>query len=72
MSRAYRSILIFSIVLQLSLFFVVVVVALWLDQIYNGDIGKLTTKSEVFRGIDMYAVYPVYDHASLTPVTAQS
>ena len=54
MSRAYRIILIFSIVIQLSLFFIVVAVALWIDQIYNGDIGKLTTRAEAFRGIDMY------------------
>lgn len=53
-SRAYRIILIFSIVIQLSLFFIVVAVSLWIDQIYNGDIAKLTTRSEVFRGIDMY------------------
>lgn len=53
-SRAYRIILIFSIVIQLSLFFIIVAVSLWIDQIYNGDIARLTTKSEIFRGIDMF------------------
>ncbi|KAI0343999.1 hypothetical protein BDW22DRAFT_1392179 [Trametopsis cervina] len=50
MSHAYRIILIFSIVIQLSAFFVVVAVALWVDQIYNGDIGHLTHEAPVFKG----------------------
>ncbi|KAI0095272.1 hypothetical protein BDY19DRAFT_878706, partial [Irpex rosettiformis] len=50
-SRAYRIILIFSITIQLSVFFVVVSVALWIDQVYNGDIGHLTKRAEMFKGI---------------------
>jgi uncharacterized protein YqfA (UPF0365 family) len=54
MSRAYQSILIFSIVIQLSVFFVVVTVALWIDQVCNGDIASLTTRATLFKGLDMY------------------
>ncbi|EKM60811.1 uncharacterized protein PHACADRAFT_246971 [Phanerochaete carnosa HHB-10118-sp] len=54
MSRAYRIILVFSIVIQLSAFFIVATVSLWIDQIYNGDIARLTTESKTFRAIDMY------------------
>ncbi|KAI0803144.1 hypothetical protein BC629DRAFT_1591233 [Irpex lacteus] len=50
-SRAYRIILIFSITIQLSVFFVVVSVALWIDQVYNGDIGHLTNRAAMFKGI---------------------
>lgn len=50
-SRAYRIILIFSITIQLSVFFVVVSVALWIDQVYNGDIGHLTQRAAMFKGI---------------------
>ncbi|KAI0706048.1 hypothetical protein BC835DRAFT_1311871 [Cytidiella melzeri] len=50
-SRAYRIILIFSIVIQLSVFFVVVSVALWVDQVYNGDIARLTTRVAMFKGV---------------------
>ena len=53
MSRAYRIILVFSIVIQLSAFFIVAAVALWIDQIYNGDIARLTTRATAFRAIDM-------------------
>lgn len=53
MSRAYRIILVFSIVIQLSAFFIVAAVALWIDQIYNGDIARLTTESKTFRAIDI-------------------
>ena len=54
MSRAYRIILVFSIVIQLSAFFIVAAVALWIDQIYNGDIARLTTSGTAFRAVDMY------------------
>lgn len=53
MSRAYRSILIFSIVIQLSVFFVVVTVALWVDQIWHGDIASLTSRATAFKAVDM-------------------
>lgn len=53
MSRAYRIILVFSIVIQLSAFFIIAAVALWIDQIYNGDIARLTTRSKAFRAIDL-------------------
>ena len=50
-SRAYRIILIFSICIQLSVFFVVVSCALWIDQVYNGDIGHLTNRAGMFKGV---------------------
>ncbi|EGO02711.1 hypothetical protein SERLA73DRAFT_47119, partial [Serpula lacrymans var. lacrymans S7.3] len=49
-SRVYKIVLTLSIVIQLSLFFMVVSVALWIDQLWNGSIGKLATSS-VYRPI---------------------
>jgi hypothetical protein len=43
-------ILTLSTVIQLSLFFVVAAVALWLDQLYHGAIGVLATQSNVYQG----------------------
>lgn len=40
-SRVYKLVLMLSIVLQMSLFFMVVAISLWLDQLCNGAIGRL-------------------------------
>ncbi|KAF9243845.1 hypothetical protein BU15DRAFT_71961 [Melanogaster broomeanus] len=40
-SRIYKFVLTLSIVIQLSLFFIVTSIALWLDQLWNGAIGHL-------------------------------
>ena len=53
MSRAYRIILVLSIVIQLSAFFIVVAVALWIDQVYNGEIARLTERGTAFRAVTM-------------------
>lgn len=50
-NRVYNVVLVLSIVIQLSLFFIVVSGALWIDQISNGKIGKLTTQPTLFRSI---------------------
>ncbi|KAG8220055.1 hypothetical protein J3R82DRAFT_1072 [Butyriboletus roseoflavus] len=47
-SRIYKIVLTLSIVIQLSLFFIVTSIALWLDQLWNGAIGHLAT-SPVYR-----------------------
>jgi len=41
-SRIYKLVLLLSVAIQLSLFFMVVSVALWLDQLWNGAIGHLS------------------------------
>ena len=41
-SRIYKLVLLLSVTIQLSLFFMVVSVALWLDQLWNGAIGHLS------------------------------
>lgn len=40
-SRVYKLVLVLSIVIQISLFFMVVAISLWLDQLCNGNIGHL-------------------------------
>jgi len=40
-SRVYKLVLVLSIVIQLSLFFMVIAISLWLDQLCNGNIGRL-------------------------------
>jgi len=50
-NRVYTLVLVLSIVIQLSLFFIVVAAGLWLDQIYNGAIGKMSIKPAMHKGI---------------------
>lgn len=44
-SRVYKLVLVLSIVIQLSLFFMVIAISLWLDQLCNGNIGRLENSS---------------------------
>ncbi|KAG1754990.1 uncharacterized protein EDB91DRAFT_1042772 [Suillus paluster] len=41
-SRVYKLVLVLSIVIQLALFYMVIAISLWLDQLCNGNIGRLT------------------------------
>ena len=47
--RVYQLVLVLSVTIQLSLFFVVASVALWLDQICNGAIGRLATQHKLYE-----------------------
>lgn len=47
--RFYKAVLVLSITLQLSLFFIFATVALWIDQLYNGSIGRLTAHAQVYK-----------------------
>lgn len=47
-SRVYKLVLVLSIVIQISLFFMVVAISLWLDQLCNGNIGRLNS-SPVYK-----------------------
>ena len=49
-SKAYKMVLTFSVALQLSLFFIVVSLALWIDQLCNGAIGQFAILMNVYRG----------------------
>lgn len=44
-SRVYKLVLVLSIVIQMSLFYMVIAISLWLDQLCNGNIGRLTSSS---------------------------
>ena len=48
-NRIYKLVLTLSIVIQLSLFFVVTAVTLWLDQLYHGAIAIMATQSNVYE-----------------------
>ncbi|KAH8997468.1 hypothetical protein EDB92DRAFT_2061794 [Lactarius akahatsu] len=48
-NKIYKLILTLSIVIQLSLFFVVTAVALWLDQLCNGAIAVMATQSKIYE-----------------------
>ncbi|KIK99777.1 hypothetical protein PAXRUDRAFT_822394 [Paxillus rubicundulus Ve08.2h10] len=48
-SRTYKLVLSLSIVIQLSLFFIVTSIALWLDQLWSGAIGHLASSSPVHK-----------------------
>ena len=47
----YKLVLTLSIAIQLSLFFIVVSIALWLDALCNGVIGRLSTQPDLFKGV---------------------
>lgn len=41
----------FSIAIQLALFFVGASAAIWVDQVYNGNIGRLTMRPTFFKAV---------------------
>jgi hypothetical protein len=47
--RIYKIVLVLSITIQLGLFFMVVTVGLWIDQLYNGSIGRFAVLSSVYK-----------------------
>jgi len=50
-NRVYMLVLSLSIAIQLSMFFIVVSIALWIDQLYNGAIGRMATSGSVYKGV---------------------
>ncbi len=50
-NRVYNLVLMLSIAIQLSLFFVGTSAALWIDQVYNGNIGRLTHEPTAFKAV---------------------
>ncbi|KDQ20440.1 hypothetical protein BOTBODRAFT_26445 [Botryobasidium botryosum FD-172 SS1] len=50
-SRIYKIVLILSITLQLSIFFIVVSMALWIDQLYSGPAGLSTAHAKAFEAV---------------------
>lgn len=49
--RVYKLVLSLSIAIQLSTFFIVVSIALWIDQLYNGSIGSLARAAKLYKAI---------------------
>jgi hypothetical protein len=41
MRRVYRNVLLLSIIIQLSVFFMCTIAILWIDELFNGSIGLL-------------------------------
>jgi len=52
-SRVYHFVLMLSIIIQLSLFFIVTSVALWLDQLWHGAIAHMATWAHVYRPVSI-------------------
>ncbi|OBZ79913.1 hypothetical protein A0H81_00460 [Grifola frondosa] len=50
-NRVYNEVLMLSIAIQLALYFIAVAAGVWLDQIYNGSIGHLTTEPTLFKAL---------------------
>lgn len=50
-NRVYNTVLFLSIVIQLALFFVGASAAIWLDQVFNGDIARHTQQSTFFKAV---------------------
>jgi hypothetical protein len=48
-NRQYTVVLFLSIAIQLGLFFIVASIGLWIDQLYNGTIGRLASQSMVYK-----------------------
>ncbi|KAF8488183.1 hypothetical protein JB92DRAFT_3085440 [Gautieria morchelliformis] len=49
-NRIYKLVLLLSIALQLGLFFIVAAAALWIDQLYNGPVGRLASLGPLYKG----------------------
>lgn len=52
-SRIYKFVLTLSITIQLSVFFMAATVGLWLDQLWNGPIGRLASFKQMYQIIFM-------------------
>lgn len=50
-NRVYKIVLTMSITIQISLFFMVCALGLWIDQLFNGSIGQLATRAGLYRGL---------------------
>ncbi|EIN13407.1 hypothetical protein PUNSTDRAFT_48389 [Punctularia strigosozonata HHB-11173 SS5] len=50
-NRVYKCVLSLSIVIQLSVFFVVASLALWIDQLLNGDIAKMASTKIPYKAM---------------------
>jgi len=50
-NRMYTVVLLLSISIQLTLFFIAVTAGIWIDQLYNGAVGHLATNSTLFKVI---------------------
>ncbi|TCD70634.1 hypothetical protein EIP91_002353 [Steccherinum ochraceum] len=50
-NRVYNVVLVLSIVIQLSGFFIAVSGGLWIDQVFNGEIGRFTTRPSFFKAL---------------------
>lgn len=48
-NRIYKLVLLLSITIQLSLFFMVVTVSLWVDQLMNSVIGDLSNFQKLYK-----------------------
>lgn len=55
-NRIYKLVLTLSVVIQLSLFFVVAAVALWLDQLFHGAIAIMATQSNTYQAFLMVVI----------------
>ena len=55
-NRIYKLVLTLSVVIQLSLFFVVAAVALWLDQLFHGAIAVMATQSNTYQAFLMVVI----------------
>lgn len=48
-NRVYQIVLVLSIALQLCLYFIIVTVSLWLDQLFNTAVAKMTTFDKLYK-----------------------
>jgi hypothetical protein len=54
--RIYRNVLMLSIVIQLSVFFMCTTVLLWIDQLWNGNIGPLAKFITLYKATSIVTV----------------
>ncbi|KZT06306.1 uncharacterized protein LAESUDRAFT_737029 [Laetiporus sulphureus 93-53] len=52
-NRLYNIVLLLSISIQVALFFIALMAGLWLDQLINGYIGRLTKDPAPFKAVDI-------------------
>jgi hypothetical protein len=49
--RQYTAVLVLSVIIQLALFFIACSVGLWIDQLANGSISRLSRNSGLYKSV---------------------
>lgn len=55
-NRLYKVVLVFSVLLQLSLFFIAITVGVWVDQLFNGPAKYLANHRTIYEAVSIVTI----------------